>query len=198
MNKQRLTYNEWKNLLFTGRTPSSLWISDYFCSISRRKLLIKYATRLFDEAELLYSKYTYKQLKKGFSKLSVHWGLVVCLWDARIDWGIRKGCFLSMLTLFEGFFIEHPLGDVCFMWWDSFRPFGRRVANTTESDEIFNILTKILALPVAHCQTAALHGLGHLTHLQKPKLIQNYLTQNHNISPEIRKYALDCIDNKVL
>jgi hypothetical protein len=57
-------------------------------------------------------------------------------------------------------------------------------------DVIFETLNRILRLDSVPCQTAALHGLGHLHHPDTERVIEQYLQGNPMVSPKLRDYAL--------
>jgi hypothetical protein len=63
---------------------------------------------------------------------------------------------------------------------------------------MFATLGKILAVPSESCQTAALHGLGHLHHPDTNELVQSYLATNPSITPDLREYALAAAQFRVL
>ena len=58
-------------------------------------------------------------------------------------------------------------------------------------DVMFETLTRILRFESETCQSAALHGLGHLRHPDTAAVIADYLEHNRDIDPELRDYALD-------
>jgi hypothetical protein len=125
------------------------------------------------------------------------WELGDSIWTGELPWKLRKSCIKSMVPLFETFFSRKPLGDTCQMWWDLLRYFGddreERVV-----DEMFLALKKILFLDSLECQAAALHGLGHLDHSDKESLINKYLSERPDLHPNIRRYAIACINGNVL
>jgi hypothetical protein len=53
-------------------------------------------------------------------------------------------------------------------------------------------------VPSESCQTAALHGLGHLHHPDTNELVQSYLARNPSITPDLREYALAAAQFRVL
>ena len=77
-----------------------------------------------------------------------------------------------MVSLFKRLFMRDPLDTSIYMWWDSqaYDYFMGHRARSNEGEEsriqdvMFEVLEEILKLPAEHCQTAALHGLGHLMH----------------------------------
>ena len=197
MKKVECTFEEWVEKVFTKREPSFSWLWDNLLSPKRSPLLITYATQLFQEPEFLIERYTAKQLRKGFWNLPTGWDLRDNIWDKRVTWRLRKACIRAMVPLFEKFFSHKPLDNTCFMWWDFFRYFGDEPDEKVTA-EMFRALKQILFMKSIYCQTAALHGLGHLKHIGKEALIKKYLNKNPGVEKQIRDYALACISGNIL
>ena len=163
----------------------------------RAEWLVTYPTRLFQEPEFLIGKYSYRQLRKGFWSLPDEWELKNSIWSRKLPWRLRKSCIRAMVPLFEKFFSRKPLGHTCHMWWDLLRYFGDKREERVV-DEMFLALEKILFMDSVECQGAALHGLGHLDHSDKESLINKYLSEQRDLPPEVRRYAISCIKGNVL
>lgn len=159
-------------------------------------------TRLFAYPRFLLEQYSREQLEQGFTAIhgpSLEVGLASLLWERQVPFAIRENCVRSMYSLFAKLFAEDGLDSASEMWWDSIAydwdGGNRSRANGGEDkamqDVMFETLSKILALPQAQCQFAALHGLGHLHHPETLDLIGNYLARNPDISEELKEYALD-------
>lgn len=196
MKKAVFTFEEWVPRVFVGRVPTFSWVWDNVRQPNPTWLII-YSTRLFENPEILIGKYSNKQLRKGFWSLPNNWELSASLWEKEILWKYRKACIQAMVSLFEKFFAQKPLGDTCFMWWDFFRYFGAS-PDERVTEEMFVTLTRILRMESENCQAAALHGLGHLGHPQKVEVINSYLNEKTNLSDEMRKYAQACIGGNIL
>jgi hypothetical protein len=103
-----------------------------------------------------------------------------------------------MFHLFERLFSAEPLETSANMWWDSLcydwhcgnRSRDRGGEDQLMQDVIFETLTKILALDSVACQTAALHGFGHLHHPSTEQIIGAYIRGKPKIDPELKEYAL--------
>ena len=159
--------------------------------------LVTYPTRLFHDPEFLIGRYSDKQLRKGFWNLPNCWELGDSIWTRELPWKLRKSCIKSMVPLFERFFSRKPLGHTCHMWWDLLRYFGED-RDERVVDEMYLALKKILVLDSLDCQTAALHGLGHIEHSGKGPLINSYLSNHQDLHPDIRRYAVSAIKGNVL
>jgi hypothetical protein len=65
-------------------------------------------------------------------------------------------------------------------------------------DVMFQTLVRILSLDSETCQTAALHGLGHLHHPETKTLIDRYLAEHPSLTKERKEYALPAARFQVL
>jgi hypothetical protein len=63
---------------------------------------------------------------------------------------------------------------------------------------MFQAMTKILESPLLACQVSALHGLGHVEHIGKRQVIEEYLQCNINLDIETREYALAALKGEIL
>lgn len=111
-----------------------------------------------------------------------------------------------MFHLYELLFSKVSLDTAADMWWDSLTydwHCGIRARDKGGEDELmqdvmFDTLGKILLLPSEECQTAALHGMGHLHHPETCPVIDAYLTKRPEIDTDLREYALAAARFKVL
>lgn len=197
MKKHELTFDHWVEKVFVGGEPSWDWMWENARHPKRAEWLVTYPTRLFQGPEFLMDRYSDEQLRKGFWNLPNSWELGDSIWTTDLPWNMRKSCIESMVSLFERFFSRKPLGDTCHMWWDLLRYFGDKREEQVV-DEIFRALNRILFLSSLDCQTAALHGLGHLEHSDKESLINKYLNAHRDLDPDTRRYAVSCIEGNVL
>ena len=189
-------YEAWRDRLFRGDRPQMAELWDEWRD-RPADWVLAYATRLFLESGGLLKQYTPAELERGLWSLPLAWDLSDLLWDRELDWAARAGCVDAMPQLFAQLFQEDPLGDTCFMWWDMFRP------NDPEHDPqlravVFRALGEVLAIPNEVCQGAALHGLGHLNHPEKERLIRHYLADHPELDPEVVAYAEASIAGQVL
>lgn len=161
------------------------------------ELLIQHATKLFLKPDFLFDEYTLEQIEQGFRFIPIVGDLELVVWDKKVALSIRQECIVSMVNLFERVFMKNSLGDVTFMWWDSFRSFEDE-PEWEIREVIFNSLTKIIKMDSVICQNSALHGFGHLEHNGKKKVIEQFLETHPSIDADTREYALAAIEGKVL
>jgi hypothetical protein len=161
---------------------------------------LEYATKLFQNPMFLLQEYKPEQINQGFwflLSLVPDFGLAELIWKTELPWSLREKCILSMVVPFQSIFMEIPEQSSCYMWWDLLRDFqenhDRRVI-----DAMFRALKEILQSPILACQVSALHGLGHIEHIYKRKVIEEYLQQNENLDHETRDYAIAAINGEVL
>ena len=171
--------------------------------------IASYYVRLFSAPRLLLSRFSVGELQQGF--WAIQNGILECsarniIWDRTVPFEIRADCVRSMADLYAQLFVEEPLETASNMWWDSlaydWHCGNRARANGGEDqlmqDVMFATLGKILNVPSESCQTAALHGLGHLHHPDTNELVQSYLARNPSITPDLREYALAAAQFRVL
>jgi hypothetical protein len=58
-------------------------------------------------------------------------------------------------------------------------------------------LSRILKVESLDCQISALHGLGHLEHRNKRKVIEEFLNVRSNLDEKTKDYARAAIEGKV-
>jgi len=171
--------------------------------------VVSYYIRLFSAPRCLRSRFSAAQLEQGF--WAILGGILGCsvrdvIWDRTIPFEVRADCVRSMADLYAQLFVEVPLETSSNMWWDSlaydWHCGNRARANGGEDrsmqDVMFTTLGRILDMPSETCQTAALHGLGHLHHPDTSELVQSYLAKNPSITPDLRDYALAAAQFHVL
>jgi len=159
--------------------------------------LLPYMTRLFRKPDFLLERYSVEQLRQGFWYLPGGSRLNDWLWDTGIAWRLRKKCILAMVPLFKRMFIKEQLGDTCYMWWDFFRNF-RDKQDTKVKQAMLTAMEQILLLPSDDCRAAALHGLGHLRHPRKQRVIRKFLRSHPELDEEWRSFAVAAIAGRVL
>lgn len=157
--------------------------------------------RLFSDPEFLLSIFSVEKLEQGFWAIkssNIECAVTEIIWHEQVPFVIRENCVRSMFHLFGKLFATVPLDTAPNMWWDSLAydwHCGNRSRSNGGEDEqmqdiMFETLEKILALPSLECQTAALHGLGHLHHPATAQLIDQYIQRNPAIDEDLRDYAL--------
>jgi hypothetical protein len=58
-------------------------------------------------------------------------------------------------------------------------------------------LSRILKIESLDCQISALHGLGHITHGDKKKVIEDFLNVHSTLDEKTRKYAREAMEGRV-
>ena len=154
--------------------------------------------RLFEAPEFLLTRYSKEQLEQGCWAMVGHpdFGCTEIIWKKKVPFEERAACVRSMYHLYERFFSREPLETASFMWWDALaydwhcgnRSRANGGEDETMQDVMFDTLECVLYLPSEVCQTAALHGLGHLHHPNTQAAITRYL--KGSVSSDLREYAL--------
>ena len=158
--------------------------------------------------ELLYL-YTKEQLQQGFwiviGRGLDHFTAYSLIWENNLVIDIKEKLIYSMYDLYKNIFIKDTLLYTCNMWWDSFAYSFFRIdpSKNMEHQQIqnamFTTLQKILLLESEDCQSAALHGLGHLRHPDTKQVINDYIQKNHaTLSHERIAYAEACITGDIM
>ena len=159
--------------------------------------LVQYSTRLFQNPAFLFERYSLKQIEQGFRFIPIVGELVDAVWDMGVPLSLRQKCIHSMVNLFESVFTKDSLGDVAFMWWDSFRPFDDE-PEWEMVETILGVLSQVIRMESSVCWCSALHGLGHLNHPGKVALINDFLRTHPDVHPDTKNYALAAIEGHVL
>ena len=167
-----------------------------------------YYMRLFREPEFLLEQFSRPQLEEGFWAIfgGPDWALQHLLWEPKIPFPERAECVRAMFDLFSRFFAIEPLEGACMMWWDGIcydwhcgnRVRERGGEDLEMQDVMFETIAAILFLDSAHCQKAALHGLGHLHHPETEVLVQRYLAAHPSLAESEKEYALAAARFRVL
>jgi hypothetical protein len=158
-----------------------------------------YYLRLFREPEFLLNLFSKPQLEEGFWAMmsGTDWSIRNLVWEPEVSFSTREECVRAMFDLFKRFFSVEPLDTSCHMWWDAmcydWHSGNRRREKGGEDlemqDVMFQTLAGILFLESQPCQTAALHGLGHLHHPETKGLIQRYIAAHPSLSEAEKEYA---------
>jgi len=194
-----LSFEDWLDFVFDAKWLSSKYedyveLSDLGGDI---EVFVKNCIKLFENPSFLLDKFSAEQLEGGFfgfilnPKVSLDWWL----WDKDSPTDLRRQFIFSSVNVFKQVFAENPLEHSCFMWWDSLRGFSDD-KDSQVAKWMFEALKQILEINNLDCQLSALHGLGHIEHGGKKKLIEGFLSR-HPKFPE-KDYALAAIEGKVL
>jgi hypothetical protein len=160
-----------------------------------------YYIQLFRQPEFLFHRFSTAQLEGGFwaiQSANLNCGLQNLLGDTDLPFAAREDCIRAMADLFKHLFAIESLDTAVYMWWDSLcydwhsgnRDRKRGGEDQRLQDVLFETLAQILLVDSETCQTAALHGLGHLHHPDTPALIENYLNEHPSFTQELKTYAL--------
>jgi hypothetical protein len=145
---------------------------------------------LFRGARVLLPRFSPAQIDQGlwfmFSGGS-EW-FTALLADRDLPWAARRAVIRAIYELYDGLLTHIEVDQSGYMLWDLL--LGKFDDDYTEiADTCFETLVRILNLPQAECQRAALHGLGHLEHVQTARVVSEYLRDQAPSDPELREYA---------
>jgi hypothetical protein len=202
IDTRQYTYEEWIRFAFDHAPladPSdSPWHNteeyEFVCDPTA---VLRYYTRLFHEPLPALSRYSDEQIEQGLWFIACH-HLLDIYWDEDIPAAMRIECIEAMPSLFQHFFSTKPLNTICFMWWDLINHCIEAMPDPQVADAMLCALEQILAMDSDDCQKSALHGLGHLKHNDKERIIRSYLAQNPELTEEAKAYAEEAIQGKVL
>lgn len=203
LNLNNYSFDEWIEFVFNHPIASEnadawYWDDDWEWEAEEAEHIIKYCIRLFRNPNFLLEKFSSEQINQGFwFLLGATEQLQNWLWNRGIDWKLREDCIMSMVGVFEQMFIQNPIEDACYMWWDLLRDFSDDQDPKTK-DAMLAALSQILKLDSIDCQVSALHGLGHLEHSGKRKVIEQFLEAQPNLDDEMRDYATAAMKGRVL
>ncbi len=201
MNDSDEVFLDWLDFVFDERWAHGLQNEDEY--LDREDLgididdFVRDCIRLFRNPDILVGRFNPAQLDSGFFSFILSPRMELCwwIWDRNSDADLRRDFILSSVTVFERVFTKVVTQHSCFMWWDALRDFSDDPDSRT-ADWMFEALSQILAIESDDCRESALHGLGHLRHRGKRKLIEGFLRQNPGC--DCRDYALAAIEGRVL
>jgi hypothetical protein len=198
VNLNQAPFDEWLSFIFDRPVTKPEWFMnyDYHWEIDP-ELLVQYSTRLFQNPTFLFGRYSLEQIEQGFRFIPIVGELNIAVWDIDVLLSLRQKCIHSMVNLFESVFMKNSLGDVAFMWWDSFRSFEDK-PEWEMVEAVFGALSQIIRMESSVCWCSALHGLGHLSHPGKAGLINDFLQTHPDVHPDTKVYALAAIEGRVL
>ncbi len=152
-------------------------------------------TKIFNNPESLLDKFTLEQINQGFIFILGPKVLIrMWLWNKNNNPELRQEFIFSMVNVFEKIFAKYPIQNACFMWWDYLRGFNDD-KDLKVMNWMFQALAKIIKIDSVECQMSALHGLGHIEHFGKQKLIEKFLKQHPNFP--LKDYALAAIEENI-
>jgi hypothetical protein len=160
-----------------------------------------YYVQMFEQPEFLLTRFTKAQLEEGFWTIQAsnfNCSVSRIIEDSDLPLSVREECIRSMADLFKRLFATEPFDTSVQMWWDSLcygwhcgnRQRERGGEDLELQNVYFETLTKVLEIDSWICQGAALHGFGHLHHPQTKELIERFVDEHPNLTPEQKAYAL--------
>jgi len=190
-------FHSWIRFAFDHPVSDNPWYyTEEMYFVCDPENVITFYTRLFQDPQSTLSSYDDAHIEQGL------WFIVGSqlndwLWDDEHPLQLRLDCIAAMPMMFRNFLVEHPLETACFMWWDMLRSFGDD-PNASIVGAMIRALEEVLQLPTRHLQMSALHGLGHLKHESKERIIRSLLLANAEIDEEMREYAENAIAGTTL
>jgi hypothetical protein len=158
---------------------------------------LAFVTQLFQDPDVLLDKYSAEQIDQGFGYLLGLEGLERWIWEKAIDSTLRTECVMSMVNVFERLFKNASYSDACYMWWDHLRYFGKN-PDPKVKEAMLKALSQILEIDSQNCQISALHGLGHIKHSEKSKVIEEFLNSHPELDEKTKSYAKAAMKGRVL
>jgi hypothetical protein len=200
------------------RDPSGLRYDE--AVLSSPGVVVRHMTKLFNEFGRIAPAYSFAQLDQGiWAILGENLRLYELLWDSSVPSRQRIQCVRSMYFVYSDFVsasnVEATNTAFC-MWWDlilhgfwGWQAIDQRLEGDGRSrlnaesrlslDVMFETLTRILDLPDWSSQECALHGLGHLHHLDVPKAVQEFIDRHRiELTEQRLRWLEDCRDGTVL
>ncbi|MBI3967657.1 MAG: hypothetical protein HY329_18625 [Chloroflexi bacterium] len=173
----KLSFAEWVRFTFEPHNfrPSDFgWPSHSMTCTA--ECILPYAIRLFSEPDFLVDTYPRQRLADVLNAFPRYTNrLADWLWDPEISFELRAACIRSMLPLAERLFLCVPLGRTFFRWWEFVTGSWSSRTDQPTKDVALEVLTTLLSRPERACWAAALHGLSHLDHEEKPAVLETFL-----------------------
>jgi hypothetical protein len=171
----------------------------------------EFISETFENSGDLLRRFSDGQLNQAFWFLvsSGNSEYMFCLSDTLVPMALRQRTLRSFVPLFEQVMaarctpvLSHldepdgsPLNSACYMWWDILPLVPAATAGpenaTFADDDVFAVLTELLAIPHDACRESALHGLGHWTfsNAKGVAIIDAFLAREGDLRPELIAYA---------
>jgi internalin A len=171
-------------------------------------LRVDYVTDFFENARKSLKPFSDIQVYKGLSDMHLFNRYDL---DNDVTWEQIKRAIDSIFCLFEQCFNErcsptlshlneensNPLNHICYMWWDAYfccEPPENDI-DRQSNEQFLKVMEKILELDSDACRESALHGLGHAAEYgyadRVAIVIDKFLSENLQIRPELKNYAID-------
>jgi len=176
------------------------WKSGAELEIEPRRA-VGYLTRVLVGGAELLNSYTQRQIAEGLDYLigGAASELLDLLWSPEVPWPDRQRCILSIPQIYKDVLEQDPdgVGGCAYMLWDWVAfgyQSGRHKPETDAEaarvqDAMFAALKAMLNSSHRETQVGALHGLGHLSHRDSARTIQQFLASDHPADAKVREYA---------
>jgi hypothetical protein len=182
-------------------------------------MMVEFMTRLFEAPTTYLQSFSDAQVNQGLWFLTGDACLdsLACLLDESVAWPQRERCVHSIRGLFANYVAvrcsphlghtgesgANPLNGACYMWWDQLHTTDdlENPSSRTMNAEIVAVMSQTLEIAHDACRESALHGLGHWQRYcpdKVPGIIDNFLTNNPTLRPELRTYAIKARVGRVL
>ncbi|HEX4001010.1 MAG TPA: hypothetical protein VHX36_00075 [Candidatus Acidoferrales bacterium] len=159
-----------------------------------------YYVRMFRAPDFLSARFTKDQLEEGFWAIqgpNLDCSAYRLIFGSDLPLVDREECIHSMFDLFQRLFANLQLDTSPQMWWDSLcydwhsglRNRERGGEDLELHDVLFQTLARLLQVDSDICQSAALHGLGHLHHPETESLIGRFIDEHPSLTEAQRSYA---------
>lgn len=207
-----LTFDDWVEHVFAHAVPfhGQAWYFEPDCDWwdPTPEQAVAHFTRLCATPGQLTEQFSDGQIAQGFwyllNNASMH-----ALIDASVPLAGRTEAVRLMAQVFRNVFqprcapvLSHldeaganALNTICYMWWDILPLFAEPGGHRPNpiDDACLSVMRETLALANPACQESALHGLGHWAGaypLFVAGAIDDFLTAQPNLRPELKAYAL--------
>ena len=196
-----LSFNEFVAFLFDHSVPhnenATPWDWSVHTTFDPEKVCSYYAA-LFRNPGFLLELFSEVQLEQGFWAILGHLDCSahsIVLEHDEVPFDSRADCIRSMYDLFSRLFTVTALDTSVHMWWDSFCydwACGKREHGGEDlalQDVFFDTLSAVLQIESGTCQSAALHGLGHLHHPNTAQIVDRFIDEHPGLGDGMKEYA---------
>lgn len=196
-----LGYDEWLEYVFAHTEADTDWHREERYSVGEPSIVARYLADLFKRPEILLGRYTPAEIENGLAFIVGGQGFIEdILFDKKLNLDVRIGLIESMENVFRSIYSIDEIADSgfsCNMWWDCIGydfTGTQHIAYDPDDAAIqlamFKTCSRILEMESDAVQLSALHGMGHISHPDTPKVISDWLDRHPDIHPELRAYAL--------
>lgn len=180
--------------------------------IFKSSQLVHFYTQLFTDPAFLHKRYSEDQIKQalGYNGIrgSKSWTIGCAMFSEDVTTDETEACIRSTYGLFGGLFNHAGYTEIGFMWWDigyggcerprkydpNYKPPSKEDLQRLNQAEFETIVRVLNSKSSYEAQHAAIHGLGHRSHPDKIKTLEQYLEDHPNIPAWLREYALYAIE----